>query len=234
MTATADILRTLHRIHRQLSDLRERLNRGPRKVKAHRAGVAQLESQLAETREKSTAARMASDNKQLQLKTGESKIVDLRTKLNVCSSNREYQALLEQIAADEMTNSVLEDEILEGLEKIELLQVSVSDAQAAVAKGRDELAKNEAKVRDESAQIHSEIARLETELTESETQLPSDFLTDYRRVVQKKGEEAMAAVEDGHCVGCYQKITPNMQSHLMMAQVVCCTACGRMLYLAEV
>ena len=59
---------------------------------------------------------MAVDKKQLQLKTGEDKVKDLRYKLNASTSNREYQALLEQIAADEMANSVLADEILEGLD----------------------------------------------------------------------------------------------------------------------
>ena len=66
--------------------------------------------------------RVAADQKQLQLKAGEEKIKDLKRKLNAAASNREYQILKEQIAADDMAKSVLEDEIIEALEKIDQFQ----------------------------------------------------------------------------------------------------------------
>ena len=43
MTISADVLRELHRIHRQLADLRERLDRGPRQIRAREANVTQSE-----------------------------------------------------------------------------------------------------------------------------------------------------------------------------------------------
>ena len=38
--------------------------------------------------------QMAVDRKQLDLKSGEQKVLDLRVKLNTANNNREYQALL--------------------------------------------------------------------------------------------------------------------------------------------
>ena len=83
---------------------------------------------------------MAADQKQLQLKAGEEKIKDLKRKLNAAASNREYQILKEQIAADEMANSVLEDEILEALEKIDQFQAKIAEAEAALAAARQKAA----------------------------------------------------------------------------------------------
>lgn len=233
MTSTADILRLLHRIHRQLADLRGRLDRGPRVIKAHKANVAALETEQAEAKQAATSARMAADQKQLQLITGETKIADLRTKLNTCSTNREYQALLEQIAADEMANSVLEDEILEALEKIETLQMAIVDAERKVTGGKEEMVKSEQAVCAEADTLKAEVARLETELTEAEKELPEDIQSDYHRIVKTRGEESMAAVEGDICVGCYQQITPNMVNILLMGQIVICKSCGRLLYVAE-
>src|SRR5919109_2210650 len=125
MSVTAAALRELHRIHQQLAEFRDRLERGPKQVRAREANVAQLEARLAESRERAKQTQMAIDRKQLDLKAGEQKVVDLRVKLNAASSNREYQALLEQIAAAEMAGSVLSDEILEGLEKIDQHGVAV-------------------------------------------------------------------------------------------------------------
>ena len=53
------------------------------------------------------------------LRSGEGKILELETKLNQSSTNREYQALKDQIAADNMANSVLADEILEAMERVD-------------------------------------------------------------------------------------------------------------------
>ena len=60
-----------------------------------------------QAREAHKQARMSVDEKQLQLREREARIQDLQGKLNSASSNREYQALKDQMAAQEMTNSVL-------------------------------------------------------------------------------------------------------------------------------
>ena len=46
MAVTAAALRELHRIHRQLSDLRERKERGPKQIKAREANLARLADEL--------------------------------------------------------------------------------------------------------------------------------------------------------------------------------------------
>ncbi len=119
MSVSAEVLRTLHRIHRQQTDLRERLARGPRQIKVGEANHAKIEAELEAARQLTRQMRVSADQKQLQLREREGRLVDLRGKLNAAASNREYQALLEQIAADEQANNVLSDEILELLEKVD-------------------------------------------------------------------------------------------------------------------
>ena len=54
--------------------------------------VAQLDDTLAQVRETAKETHMAIDRKQLDLKTpGEDRIADWKTKLNACSTNKEYQ-----------------------------------------------------------------------------------------------------------------------------------------------
>src|SRR5690242_19247013 len=99
MAVTATALRELHRIHQQLADLHDRLDRGPKQVRTRTALVAQTEEQIAKIQAELKAARVALDQKQLQLKSGEGKIGELKVKLNQANTNREYQALRDQIAA---------------------------------------------------------------------------------------------------------------------------------------
>src|SRR5262245_63546971 len=129
MPTLTDSLRTLHRIHRQLADLKGRLERGPRQIRAAEANVKKCEEELTHAKDAYKHAKLACDEKQLQLKSREAKLVDLQAKLNMAQSNKEYQLLKDQMAADKQANSVLADEILEALEKIEQLQAGGKTAE---------------------------------------------------------------------------------------------------------
>jgi len=227
------VLRTLHRIHRQLSDLRERLARGPKQIRACEANVAHQEEQLAKARDEAKALRMASDAKQVQLSAGENKVEELKGKLNAAASNREYQALKDQIAAQEMTNSVLADEILESLERIDEFKEKVAVAEANAAKARQKSEKVHAEVQQQEPLIRGDIERLEVELKQCEANLPADVQELYQRVVRQRGEDALAAIENEYCSGCHQHVPLNVQADIMLDRPKFCKTCGRMLYLPE-
>ena len=95
-------------------------------------------------------------------------------------------------------------------------QIAIGEAEKQLEDGRAILDKTKKSVADETDSIKSEIARLEAELKETESSLPEDFKAEYMRVSRVRGEEALAAVEDDCCTGCYQRVTPNMISRLMM------------------
>jgi predicted nucleic acid-binding Zn-ribbon protein len=233
MAQNAELLELLHRIHRQLADLRERQERGPRQVRAREANAAKLQADLTATLDAVKQAKVASDRKQLDLKANEQRIADWRVKLNACNSNKEYQTMIDQIAAAEMAGSVLADEILEGMEKTDQLEAAVVEVRARVDAAKNDLAKFRDNVAEEGRLVAGDIARLEGELAEAEKRLPPEFREDYRRVIRGKGADGMARMESGVCEGCGQQVTLNMQNHLLLGKPVFCTACGRLLYTAE-
>ena len=233
MAVSTAVLRELHRIHGQLSDLNDRLARGPRQVRAWEGQVAKQQEVLSESQELVKQTKLIVDQKQLDLKSGELKVEDLKARLNGCSSNKEYQSLLEQISAAEMAGSVLADEILEGLEKIDQLESTVKQAEEAEAAAKVELAKCQEKVNAESKVIRADIARLEGELATAEQGLPADLKDEYQRVIRAKGVDGMARVEESVCQGCGFKITLNMQNDLMLSKPIFCKACGCLLYISE-
>lgn len=229
----AGALRTLHRIHRQLADLRERRDRGPRLIRNADAHVAHQEQLLAAVQNEEKAMRMAADKKQLDLKAAEAKIQELQRKLNTASSNKEYQALKEQMAATEMANSVLADEILEALEKIDAMGPRIAEADDALRKAREKAAKTHSSVEEEMPRVAGDIARLEAELKEAEVALPTESKELYNRVVRQRGEDALAAVEDQTCLGCYTNVPLNVCNQIMLGYPVFCKTCGRLLYIPE-
>lgn len=229
----AGALRTLHRIHRQLADLRERRDRGPRQIRNADAHVAHQEQLLATVQNEEKAMRMAADKKQLDLKAAEAKVQDLQRKLNTASSNKEYQALKEQSAATEMANSVMADEILEALDKIDAMGPRIAEAEDALRKAREKAAKTHASVEDEMPRVEGDIVRLEAELKEAEVALPAESKELYDRVVRQRGEDALAAVEDQTCLGCYTNVPLNACNQILLGYPIFCKTCGRLLYIPE-
>jgi len=233
MSVTADALRELHRIHKQLTDLRDRLERGPKQVAGSEATVRRLQMDVEQLKEAYQKARVSSDDKQVQLKGREDKIADLQNKLNLAASNKEYQALKDQIAADQQANLVLQDEILEAMEKIDELEVTVGAAQADFDNATGEATKVKQRVESDKAGLDSELTRVQGELKVAEANLPAELKADYDRVAKVRGEEALAEVDGEVCGGCFQMLTPNMMNELYLSRPVFCKSCGALLYLPE-
>jgi len=228
-----ETLRTLHRIHKQLTDLRGRIASGPRHVAALAARLEAAEAAKVGAQDETKKAKMAADQKQLQLKSAEAKVLDLEGKLNACKTNREYQTLKEQIAADRMATKVLEDEILESLDHIDSVRQKVPVADAAVEAARKLLAETKARVSTEKVALDVEVQRLAGELDLVERELPADVRGLYDRIVKQKGEDGLAPLEGQSCGGCFHQVTGNMQSELLMGRAVACRSCGRLLYVPE-
>jgi predicted nucleic acid-binding Zn-ribbon protein len=233
LAVSADTLRTQHRLHRQVADLRDRLAAGPRQIAARTKQLQAAEAALAAVQEEIKKAKMAADQKQLQLRSAESKILDLEGKLNACKTNREYQTLRDQIAADKMATKVLEDEILESLERLDVVKKTQPPAEAEIAAIKKSLAETKAKVDGETAELEGELSRIKAGLEAAEGELPTDSREIYQRIVKSKGAEGMAAVEGESCGGCFQQLTGNMLAELSMGRVVPCRGCGCLLYLPK-
>ncbi len=230
MSVTAKMLGELHELHMRLGELTRALERGPKQIKTKETTVKHLEAELEAARQRKKQAQMELDKKQQNLQSSEAKIASLQTKLNTCSTNKEYQLLQEQIAADEMAKSVIEDEILEAFDKQETLKAAIGASEEHLKKGRLDLEKVKQKVSAETSGLEQQAAAVRGELEAAERALPVEFRNEFQRMVRHRGEDAMARSEENVCTGCYQSLTPNMQAELSMGKVAVCKGCGRLLY----
>lgn len=232
MSNSSRALRTLHDLHQRLREVQDDLARGPRQVQARTAGLQKKQAELQAARDKLKQTKMQADQKNLQLKTNESKISELKTKLNVANSNREYEIITGQIAADTMANSVLEDEILEALTKVDQTQMEVRTAEEAVKLAEKELQNATADAQAREPGLKEREKSLQDEVKAAEKFLPPDIVPQYRRTVQAFGAEALAPVENKVCMSCYVQLTSQKIVELRSGKVMFCT-CGRLLYLPD-
>jgi len=231
--ANLELLRTLHRIHRQLNDLRARLNRGPKQIKGAQANLAYRQELAEKAKADEKSFRMSLDQKQLQFKSAETNIKDLEIKRNTAQSNREYQVLNDQIQATRMANDVLADEIIEAFDRTEEYKKRVVQVEKELDAARQKLEKVQSEVGQQEPRLRGDLTHLEAELKTAEASLPIEIRELYRRVVRQRGEDALAVVENQSCGGCNQQIPLNTYSLILTGQPIFCKTCGRMLYTPE-
>lgn len=229
MAAANQGLRTLHEVHQRLHEVEEDLARGPRQVQFRKTLLEKKQAELEARRQRLKQSKLTADQKNLQLKTNENKLADLRAKLNLAGTNREYEILTGQINADTMANSVLEDEILESLTAIDQLQVEVKQAEQEVAAADLDLKNAIADTAAREPGLKEREASIRAELKVAEKVLPEDIILQYRRAVQAFGSEALAAVENGVCGSCYVQLTQQRMVELRSGKIMFCN-CGRLMF----
>ncbi|MBM83043.1 MAG: hypothetical protein CMJ78_20985 [Planctomycetaceae bacterium] len=228
-----NIVKQLHQLHIELAGYENQLERGPMRINATDNLITKRQAAVDAEREKLTDFKKTVDAKNLQLKSNEAKILELRGKLNAATSNREFDIIKSQIEADEMANSVLEDEILECLDKVDQGQVAVGDLEKEVDLAEAQKEKLAGEVAAEKPGLEENVARLQGEIKEATKPLPSEVMEHYIRVVKSFGPDAMSSVSSRICQSCYIEISPQMNVELNSGKFVICRQCARILYQDE-
>jgi hypothetical protein len=230
MTETNKGLRQLHRIHLALREVRDQLARGPKQVQARRQLVEKARAEVDSLRAQLKEARANADRKSLDLRSKEAKLVELQAKLNMASSNREFDIIRGQLEADKVAKSVLEDEILEALETVDRLQVAIGEAEGRVRQAEAEQVRAAAEVAAAEPGLRAQADSLDQQLRDTEVVLAGETAQRYRRLVEAHGADALAAVDGTVCTNCYVSLTPQSRVALSQGKIIFCN-CGRLLYL---
>ncbi|MCA8986941.1 MAG: hypothetical protein KDA78_04840 [Planctomycetaceae bacterium] len=233
MSSTTLSLKALHQILQNLEQAREKIEKGPRQIQIREGIVKKREQELADFLEALKRRKMNSDSKSLELKTVEKKLQDLQAKLNSASSNREFDAFKEQIRADEMAKSVLEDEILESFDLMEAEAAKRPNFEKSLENARQELKSFQAQFQEDEVRCKATIEQLSTELVDMEKMLPSEPREQYKRLVKSRGAKAMGPISNGACGNCFVNLTPQQRILIKTGPIQFCSSCATMLYIDE-
>jgi uncharacterized protein len=229
MTPTNTGLKEIHDLREKLEEVTQLLDQGPRQIAAKQTTINSRRTELDAQRLKLKQLKVASEQKSLQLKSNEDRIRDLESKLHAVSSNREYDALRTQIAADKMANSVLEDEIIEALERVDTMYADVTQADEGIVRVETELKAFTSTVSEREPSLRQQIEELTVKVGNVESVLPPEVIPVYRRLVAAYGAKALAPVKDRACGSCYIGLTSQTVVELKSGKIKFCT-CGRLMY----
>lgn len=230
MSSATGSLKELHQVHLALHECQQKLAAGPRRIAAHEKAAAKRQAEIDAQKAKITEYQKEADQRNLQFRTNEQELANLKAKLNQAASNKEFEIIKNQMAADNEANAKLEDEYLELLEQVdagrahlEELNGTLADAESSLKAVKDEFAAEEAGIRAKAAEI-------ETELREAEKCIPSKMMEMYRRLVDAHGAGSLAPTDGNACSECFVELSPQNMVEVRNAHVVVCKSCSRLLY----
>ncbi|MBA61063.1 MAG: hypothetical protein CMJ76_01745 [Planctomycetaceae bacterium] len=233
MTTVLNVLRDLHRIHQQLADIQERLERCPKLLHAAQVKVNQTEASLQEKKLHIQQLQLASKEQELILEERAAKIDDRQARLKECSSNKEYQTLKDEIQTEEEANNELADKILLAYEVIDQHQAQAKEIEDSFGEAQQEYDTTAVNVGKRETSLKVDLDRIQTELASTESGLPSEFVSEYQRLTSKRGAGALGGVSNNCCGNCYQQITAQMMNNVLTGKLTICGSCGAILYPEE-
>jgi predicted nucleic acid-binding Zn-ribbon protein len=220
----------LHDLHKQLKEIQDQLARGPRQIRARETRVGEAEAELASREQELKEARSTVDRKNLDLRSKEAHLQDLQGKLNTAASNREYDIIRGQMDADRAAKAVLEDEILEWLDRLDARQKDIATSKLAIKEAQQERERFATDFEQKATDLSRSEASLKTQIAEAEKMIPSELMPQYRRLVDAYGAEAMASAENGVCNQCFVALTAQNKVLLNSGTLLFCSVCGRLIY----
>jgi uncharacterized protein len=234
MPATANTLKDLHELHQRAKALRDRMSSGPRTLAARQSTLAARMAQVEQERKALQDAKVQLKKHEHDLQGVEKKIDDSTTKLNLVKKNDEYKALQNQIAHETAAKSKVEEEILVNLEDVETRTAALAKLDADAKRFSGEVAALQHQIENEAVGQKTQLAELETAIVQAEDVIPEEYRVQYRRIVGRYGPDALAACDEGSCLGCFTSLTPQMVNDLINGSGLSfCLSCGRLLYHEE-
>jgi len=229
-----DVLKRVQSLKNKVDGLEASQERRKQDVQKKRAQIEKEKTLAEKKQEEKMAAQKDIDRKELDLKTNEGEITKYNVQLNSIKTNKEYSALITEIGSKKADMSILEDEILDAMSKLETAKQYFENATECLKDEEESLKDLINSVDAEVKETDTEIEKIKGEQKKYIDLLDEHSLKNYNRLSNIKGGKAIVPVIGNVCGGCSMNITTQTLNELMgRKDLVFCRSCSRILYLEE-
>ena len=229
-----DVLKRVQSLKNKADELEASQERRKQDVHKKRAQIEKEKTLAKEKQEEKVAVQKDIDRKELDLKTNEGAITKFNVQLNSIKTNKEYSALISEIGSKKADMSILEDEILDTMSKLEITKQGFEKATESLRNEEESLKDLIHSVDAEVKETDTEIEKIKGEQKKYIDLLDEHSLANYNRLSNIKGGKAIVPVIGNVCGGCFMNIRTQTLNALMgNKDLVFCQSCSRILYLDE-
>ena len=229
-----DVLKRVQSLKNKIKELETSQERRKQDVQKKKDQIEEEKDLAEKKQEEKVTVQKDIDRKELDLKTNEGEITKYNVQLNSIKTNKEYSALITEIGSKKADMSILEDEILDMMSRLE-------EANQGLEKATENLRSKEQSLKDLINTVDAEVKVTDTEIEKIKGEqkkyidlLDENSLQSYNRLSNIKGGKAIVPVIGNVCGGCSMNITTQTLNELMSSKdLVFCRSCSRILYLDE-
>ncbi len=204
----------------------------PQEIKVLTDAFEEKKQCLADIEKKSLDIQKQKKDKELELGTKDEAAKKLQTQLFSLKTNKEYQAMLQQIKDAKADASVIEDAILECLDQIDKVKIELEEAKKKVAEEEKAYNQEKKKVDDRVRAIDTRLSELNAQRSQVLPEIEEKILAQYERILNNRDGLAIVSVKDNTCLGCNMFVPPQVINLIRMYErMITCEVCNRILYL---
>ena len=217
----------------KIGQIRQRVEEIPGEIESASYTLEEITSNLEQIQQRIDQA--AKDRRQLEgaVELLRDQLSKYKDQLMQVKTNREYQAMLQEISNTEGAISAKEDEILEHM-------MGMDDLEQQAEQARKQLKEKTAHVSARRQELESFVSRSEREVADFENQrnllkkeISESLLEQYRRIASARDGVALVGVTDQSCQACNVRLRPQLVTEVKASQsIVTCESCNRILYYA--
>jgi len=224
-------LKKLQEIDLRIREVSQKIEEYPRKI-------AEVEERLSQKRaaceqRKKTLEELERDRrkKESNLELEEERLKQWEARLKEIKNNRDYQALLREIAAAKRDNSLMEEEILKEMEEIDTINKEMEQEEPENRDLEKEFNTTNSELKDKSAQDEKELGD-QTQIREKIARdLSADLLKRYDLIRKQRAGLALVPARDNVCQGCNMDLPPQIYNEVRRdTEIILCPNCQRIMY----
>lgn len=206
----------------------------PAKLAAVTLELEAFEATLAEEDGQLQAVQKTYREQEREAQVALAQIRKSNERLATVKTNKEYQLILKEIDDLKRKNSLIEDEMLACLDRIEAADAAVKQKKAQVLALRQTADLQKAQIERETRQLTAHLTDLTQAGREAARAVDPVLLESFRRVQEQVKQGAVAPVVDAVCQGCHLNIPWQLFNELhRFDELTFCPHCRRIIFCQE-
>ncbi|MCL2389662.1 MAG: C4-type zinc ribbon domain-containing protein [Elusimicrobia bacterium] len=215
----------------KIERLKTRLIEIPSEITVKKESLAQITAETEEKKKEFVNLNGLKKEKEAVLDAKEKLVAKHSVDLNSVKSNDAYKAMLLEIEKAKADSSVIEDEILHLMERIDVEAENIKTYDASLKDAVQNINSQISALEAESKTIESDINALETVRVEASKKVDSNLLGQYERIREGRNGQGMSAIDGESCGACGMVLRPQLINQtLKFTEIVTCDNCSRILY----
>ncbi len=204
----------------------------PKEIQAIEASFEEKKKHLAALEETLLNLQKQRKDRELELASKEGSTKKLETQLYQLKTNKEYQAMLQQIQDAKADASVIEDQVLGLFDQADKIKNDVSQEKQRFQEEEKVAEVEKGHIQERIKEIDERIAQLEVQRKQITPVLDKKVLTQYERILLNRDGLAIVSVKDTSCGGCNMFVPAQVINLIKMYErIITCEICNRILYI---